>query len=133
MQSSRVNRFLNRFEQGAIFAEFSCEGYSCDSFISKAEVVSDRYSAWENYRELSKMSVDREFPQNVILAPKPDVGQMKIFAEFSCERYSCDSFNSKAEMVFDSYCLRENYRVLPEIIVEREFRQNRILAPLAGT
>ena len=70
MQSSRVNRFLKRFEQDEIFAEFSREGYSYDSFISKAEVVFDRYSAWENYRELSKMSVDREFPQNVILAPK---------------------------------------------------------------
>ena len=55
-----------------------------------------------------------------------------IFAEFSCEGYSYDSFNSKAEVVFDTYCLRENYSALPKMFVERDFRQNIILAPIAS-
>ena len=67
------------------------------------------------------------FHKTWFLHQKPDVGQSKIFAEFSCERYSCDSFNSKAEVVSDRYSTWENYREIPEMFVHREFRPNRIL------
>ena len=67
------------------------------------------------------------FDETEFLHRKTNFDQLTIFAEFSREDYSYDSFISKAEMVFDRSSIPENYRELPKMIVEREFQPNRIL------
>ena len=45
----------------AIFAAFSREGCSYESFISKAEMPFDIYCSWENYWNHQRTIVERDF------------------------------------------------------------------------
>ena len=85
-------------------------------------------SVWKNVGIIIGQLWIESFDQTDFERAKPVSGQDAIFAEFSREDYSCDSFISKAGIPYGTYFGVEKCQNGRRTFVGREFRPNVILA-----